>query len=110
VARTAGRMVQLRQHEQARSLNGLGEMYLAIGEPGKAREQLMAAASLAAGIGIRHEHARAQKGLGLAHRAAGDNGHARRCLQQALAIYAGAGAPEASIVRRLLTDAKSATC
>jgi Flp pilus assembly protein TadD len=63
------------RNNESSALNGLGEVFLAIGRPEEARAQFAAAASLAAQIG--------------------DPGLARGRWKEALALYTAAGAAEA---------------
>jgi len=90
---------------EAGSLNSLGEVSLATGQPGRARSQHVSALGLASQIGDKYEQARAHHGLGRACQAAGDPGQARRHWQKALALYTRLSAPEADDVPAQLTAA-----
>jgi tetratricopeptide (TPR) repeat protein len=84
------------------ALNRLGEVQLAVGQPGDALDQQAAALNLATECGSRLEQARALEGLGHAHRALGDEDGADRHWQAALALYTDLDVPEAARVRARL--------
>jgi tetratricopeptide (TPR) repeat protein len=75
-------------------LNGLGEVFLALGRPEEARAQF-AAASLAAQIGEVRELARAHSGLASVYHTTGDLGRACGHCKEAIALYTATGAAEA---------------
>lgn len=89
-------------------LNGLGEVFLAIGRPEEARAQL-AAASLAAQVGEVRELARAHSGLASFYHATGDLGRARGRWNEALALYTAAGAAEADEISDALLRLEART-
>jgi len=80
---------------EAEALNGLGEIQLAVGQPGKARAQHAAALELAGQVGDPYQQARAHAGLASACHANGDLDQARRHWEQAHTRYAELGVPEA---------------
>jgi tetratricopeptide (TPR) repeat protein len=65
-------------------LNGLGEVFLAIGRPEEARAKFAAATSLAAQVGEVRELARAHSGLAGVYHTTGDLGRARGHWKEAL--------------------------
>jgi len=94
---------ELEDHDgEAVALNRLGEVHLADGRPGDARDQLTAALGLATENGNRLEQARARDGLGHAYHALGDTAEASRHWQEALAIYTDLDIPQADQVRARL--------
>jgi tetratricopeptide (TPR) repeat protein len=93
---------------EAETLNSLGDVLLATGQPGDARAQHAAALGLAGQVGDRYEQARAHYGLARVCDAAGDPSRALPHWRQALALYAELSAPEAGQIRaRLAADGDS---
>jgi Flp pilus assembly protein TadD len=88
---------------EANTLNCLGEILLALGEPDQARAQHVDALDLARRIGDKDEQARAHDGLACAHQAASELVSARRHWELALALHIELGAPDADRIRAHLS-------
>jgi tetratricopeptide (TPR) repeat protein len=91
---------------EAEALNGLGEVFLATGQPDQARTQHATALSLASQTGDQNQQAYAHNGIARAYHATGDLSRARHHWQQAFTLYTKLGAPEADQVRAQLATAE----